>query len=89
MNFWHYLDQFARDYPQVQLQRQHLLTQAGRIYCAASVNSGADMMVHFIGLQYDRTLAHIMISDGNQVGRELVTASGRSSRLCPAALQSS
>ena len=54
---WHYLDQFARDYPQVQLQRQHLLTQAGRIYCAASVNSGADMMVHFIGLQYDRTLA--------------------------------
>lgn len=54
---WHYLDQFARDYPRVQLQRQHLLTQAGRIYCAASVNSGADMMVHFIGLQYGRELA--------------------------------
>ncbi|WP_430462147.1 GlxA family transcriptional regulator [Thalassolituus sp. LLYu03] len=54
---WHYLDQFARDYPKVQLQRQHLLTQAGRIYCAASVNSGADMMVHFIGMEYGRELA--------------------------------
>lgn len=54
---WHYLDQFARDYPKVQLQRQHLMTQAGRIYCAASVNSGADLMVHFIGLQYGRQMA--------------------------------
>ncbi|QQD21648.1 helix-turn-helix domain-containing protein [Oceanospirillaceae bacterium ASx5O] len=54
---WHYLDAFARDYPRVQLQRQHLLTQAGRIYCAASVNSGADLMVHFLGLQYGRELA--------------------------------
>ena len=31
---WHYLEQFARDYPRVKLQRQHLLTQADRIYCA-------------------------------------------------------
>jgi len=54
---WHYLDQFARDYPRVQLQRQHLLTQADRIFCAASVNSGADLMVHFLGLQYGRELA--------------------------------
>ncbi len=54
---WHYLDQFERDYPKVQLQRQHLLTQADRLYCAASVNSGADLMVHFIGLQYGRELA--------------------------------
>ena len=54
---WHYLDQFARDYPKVKLQRQHLLTQDGRLYCAASVNSGADLMVHFIGLQYGRELA--------------------------------
>ena len=54
---WRYLDQFARDFPRVQWQRQHLLTQAGRLYCAASVNSGADLMVHFIGLQYGRELA--------------------------------
>jgi len=54
---WHYLDQFASDYPQVNLQRRHLLTQSQRIYCAASVNSGADMVIHFISQVYGRDLA--------------------------------
>lgn len=54
---WHYLDQFAQDYPKVQLQRQHLLTQAGRLSCAASINSGADLMVHVIGLHFGRSIA--------------------------------
>lgn len=54
---WHYLDQFAKDYPRVKLQKEYLLTQAGRIYCAASVNSGADLMVHFIALQYGMDIA--------------------------------
>jgi len=54
---WHYLDQFERDYPAVVLQRKHLLTQAERIFCAASVNSGADMMVHLLGLLFGRDCA--------------------------------
>lgn len=54
---WHYLDQFQRAYPKVSVQRQYLLTQAERIFCAASVNSGADMMVHLIGLLFGRELA--------------------------------
>jgi len=54
---WHYLDQFARDYPLVNLQRKHLLTQSGRLYCAASVNSAADMMIHWLGLVFGRELA--------------------------------
>lgn len=54
---WHYLDTFARDYPKVNLQRKHLLTQADRIFCAASVNSGADMMIHMLGLIFGRELA--------------------------------
>jgi len=54
---WHYLDQFARDYPLVNLQEKHLLTQSGRIYCAASVNSAADMMVHWLDLVFGRNLA--------------------------------
>lgn len=54
---WHYLDAFAADYPAVKLQRDHLLTQAGRIYCAGSVNSGADMMVHLLAILYGRELA--------------------------------
>lgn len=54
---WHYLEQFSKDYPRIKLQKKYLLTQAGRIYCAASVNSGADLMVHFIGLHYGRDIA--------------------------------
>lgn len=54
---WHYQDQFALDYPAVKLQRRHLLTQSGRIYCAASVNSGADMVIHLIGQMFGRTLS--------------------------------
>jgi len=54
---WHYQDQFARQYPAVQLQRQHLLTQSRGIYCAASVNSGADMVIHFIGKTWGRNMA--------------------------------
>lgn len=54
---WHYLDQFSKNYPLVNLQRKHLLTQSGRIYCAASVNSAADMMIHWLGLVFGRDLA--------------------------------
>jgi transcriptional regulator GlxA family with amidase domain len=45
---WHYFERFARDYPAVNLKRQFFITQAGRLYCAGSVNSVADLMVHFI-----------------------------------------
>ena len=54
---WHYLDQLERDYPKISLQRKHLLTQADRIYCAASVNSAADMMIHWLSLVFGRELA--------------------------------
>lgn len=54
---WHYLDKFAQDYPLVNLQRKHLLTQSGRIYCAASVSSAADMMVHWLGLVFGKALS--------------------------------
>ncbi|MDO3386994.1 helix-turn-helix domain-containing protein [Gilvimarinus sp. SDUM040013] len=54
---WHYFDQFQRDYPKVKLKRQHFITQAGRRYCAASVNSLADLTVHFISRLFDRSIA--------------------------------
>jgi transcriptional regulator GlxA family with amidase domain len=55
---WSFLDQFARRYPAVQLKRHHLITGAGTIYCAGSVNSVADLTIHFIGLFYGHSLAH-------------------------------
>ncbi len=45
---WHYFDQFHQSYPGVELKRQYFITQAGNLYCAASVNSLADLTVHFI-----------------------------------------
>ena len=54
---WHYLEQFARSYPLVNLQSKHLLTQSGRIYCAASVSSAADMMIHWLGLVFGKALS--------------------------------
>jgi transcriptional regulator GlxA family with amidase domain len=46
---WSFFDDFARRFPAVQLQRRHLITRSGPFYCAASVNSAADLTLHFIG----------------------------------------
>ena len=54
---WHYFDQFHKDYPRVQLKRQHFITQAGNLYCAASVNSLADLTVHFIQRFFGKAIA--------------------------------
>ena len=45
---WSFFDDFAKRFPAVELRRHHLITQSGRFYCAGSVNSVADLMVHFI-----------------------------------------
>ena len=45
---WHYMETFANLYPKVLLHREHLTTKAGNIYCAGSINSGADLTIHFI-----------------------------------------
>ncbi len=46
---WSYFQDFALRYPGVRLQRRHLITRSGPFYCAGSVNSVADLMVHFAG----------------------------------------
>ena len=45
---WFYLQQFARDYPDVQVKPQHFITSAGRIYCAASINALTDLTLHHV-----------------------------------------
>lgn len=54
---WFYFDEFAQRYPQVELKRQHLITEAGGIYCTGSVNSIADLTVHFIELYFGNKIA--------------------------------
>ena len=57
---WHYFEQFQKAYPQVNLRRQYFITQAGNLYCAASINAMAELMVHIINRIYGRDAANIV-----------------------------
>jgi len=54
---WHYVEQFKRDYPKVELKPDFFITQSERIYCAASLNALADIIVHIINQTYGRAAA--------------------------------
>ncbi len=54
---WHYVEQFQRDYPKVTLEPDFFITQSERIYCAASLNALADIIVHIISQTYGRAAA--------------------------------
>lgn len=67
---WHYLERFAHDYPQVSLKRDYFITQAGSIFCAASVNALADVTVHLIELFYGRAIAsHVERNFSHEIRR--------------------
>lgn len=54
---WHYVEQFKRDYPEVDLKPDFFITQSDRIYCAASLNALADIIVHIIFQIYGKVAA--------------------------------
>jgi len=54
---WYYFEQFQKHYPKVHLKREYFITQADSIYCAASVNSLADLTVHFISRFFSKQIA--------------------------------
>lgn len=54
---WFYLDRFTALYPTVDLKPQYLITRAGNLYCAASINALADLTVHFIRHFYGSSIA--------------------------------
>ncbi len=45
---WHHFDQFEKDYPAVNLKRQHFITSAGKLFCAASINAQTDLVLHHV-----------------------------------------
>jgi transcriptional regulator GlxA family with amidase domain len=45
---WNYFDHFAQRYPRIKLKTRHLITQSDNYFCVGSVNSIADVMVHFV-----------------------------------------
>ena len=54
---WHYFDQLQRSYPKIKLARQHFTTQAGNIYCAASINAMAELIMHQVERIFGRVIA--------------------------------
>jgi transcriptional regulator GlxA family with amidase domain len=54
---WFYFDLMEEKYPDVKWKRQHLITQSGNIFCAGSVNSIADLAIHFIEQGYSAAIA--------------------------------
>lgn len=54
---WHYAKQFQRNYPLVELKPDFFITQSERIYCAASLNALADIVIHLITQIYGRSIA--------------------------------
>lgn len=54
---WRYHQQFRQRFPRVAFKEQYLITQAGKIYCAGSVNSVADLLVHLIAQEYGQPIA--------------------------------
>ena len=59
---WNYFDEFAALYPRVQLKRRHLITQSDNLYCAGSVNSGADLMIHLVEEWFGQRIARAIES---------------------------
>jgi transcriptional regulator GlxA family with amidase domain len=67
---WYNFERFERDYPAVDLKRQFFITQAGALYCAASINSLADVSVHLIERTFDRATAqHVERNFSHEIRR--------------------
>jgi len=54
---WHHFEQFARDYPKAELKRQHFITNAGKIYCAGSINALTDLTLHHVHRFYSKEVS--------------------------------
>jgi transcriptional regulator GlxA family with amidase domain len=59
---WAYFDEFERRYPKVRLMKRHLITQSDKLYCAGSVNSGADLMIHLVEEWFGQRIARAVES---------------------------
>ncbi len=55
---WFYFDQFEEKYPLVLLKRDHFITEANNLFCAASINSLADLTIHHIENLYGKATAN-------------------------------
>ena len=57
---WFYFDDFAKNFPAVQLKTSHIITKSDRLYCAGSINAVADLSSHFIEHFYGPEIARLI-----------------------------
>ncbi|MEQ8233664.1 MAG: helix-turn-helix domain-containing protein [Gammaproteobacteria bacterium] len=67
---WANFAAFTSRYPMVELKREYFITQAGPLFCAASINSLADVTVHLIERFFDRASAqHVERNFSHEIRR--------------------
>lgn len=67
---WYDFDRFEARFPAVDLKRRFFITQSGALYCAASINSLADVTVHLIERAYGRATAqHVERNFSHEIRR--------------------
>ncbi len=54
---WYFFDRFSKDFPTVQLKRQHFITTTSTIFCAGSINALTDLTLHHVHRIYGREVA--------------------------------
>ncbi|MCX2981722.1 helix-turn-helix domain-containing protein [Halieaceae bacterium IMCC14734] len=59
---WNYFAEFERRYPNVNLKKHHLITQSENLYCAGSINSITDLMIHMVEGWYGTRVARAVES---------------------------
>jgi len=57
---WYYFDTFEKKYPQVNLQRQHFITQDDSIICTGSINALVDLTLYFIENEFGKEVSQII-----------------------------
>lgn len=67
---WYFFNDFEKRFPTIKLKRDYFITQADNIYCAASINSMADLIVHFAHQLYNREIAqHVQRQFSHEIRR--------------------
>ena len=67
---WANFNAFSRAYPAVNLKREFFITQSSSLYCAASINSLADVTVHLLERFFDRATAqHVERNFSHEIRR--------------------
>ncbi len=57
---WYYFDQFEQHYPNVNLKREHFITQDENIICTGSINALVDLTLYFIESEFGKDVSQVI-----------------------------